>query len=184
MSKITKSHNDPEAVAIAAITKAIADIPDERKLAVLKFVHDRLGGRITTESQKLDSILALESEGKESDIKTFLKNKKPVTPYQQVAVLAYFLKKNRSTESVNKKLIEDANKEALGRSIDDITGVLNDAKNKYQFFVSGSGGKKLLSAHGEDVVNALPEQAKVAQLMKEFGKKKRRRKQAPKRTKK
>lgn len=165
MSKITKSQKDPEAEAITAITVALDNLSKERKLAVLKYVYERFTGPGVNLTSFLAGDQRLPSGGKD-DIKTFLKNKNPNTPYQQVAILARYLKQNRNIAEVNKKIIEEANLEALGRTIDDITGVLNDAKNKYHFFGSSADGKKVLLSHGEDVVDALPDQKKVAELIK------------------
>jgi hypothetical protein len=170
MSKNFKSQKDPEAEAITAITVALDNIPEGRKLAVLKYVYERFAG--SGDSPVSDSIAGGQrapSLGK-NDIKTFLKGKNPQTPYQQVAVLAYYLKENRNITEVNKKIIEEANLEALGRTIDDVTGVLNDAKNKYHFFGSSAGGKKFLLVHGEDIVNALPDQKIVAELIRSSNK--------------
>lgn len=177
MSKIDKQRNDPEAEVIAIIIAAIAKISRERKLALLKYIYERFS---SPESNSLDSEHGREEKliGVEEDIKAFLKRKNPITPYQQVAVLAYHLKINSGVDEINKKIIDEANRKALGRTIDNVTWVLNDAKNKYHFFGSGTGGNKILLAYGEDVVNALPDQKEVAELIK--SRKKRRNKKRKK----
>ncbi|MBP7006092.1 hypothetical protein KBB27_03150 [Patescibacteria group bacterium] len=166
MKRKTLENRDVEAEAIAAITSVLKDVPDERKTAVLSFVSQRFGGN------DLGSAPASHGGGGEivaspaDNIKAFLKGKNPANKYQQTAVLAYYLKKNNSEEQFGKESIETANQQAGGRTIDDITGTLNDAKNKYGFFGAGAGGKKILLAYGEDVVEALPNQEKVKALMK------------------
>lgn len=164
-------NSDPEAVAIASITKALGSLEETRKVAVLTYILQRLGGSVSSNTLQAEEVNR--SADTEGNIKSFLKAKNPQNPYQQVAVLAYFLKKRRDEESVNKKLIEAANDEAGGRTIDNITSVLNDAKKQYQYFGSGPGGKKKLLVFGEDVVDALPNQEKVKELASKQPKKRR-----------
>ncbi len=173
------TNHDPEVVAIGSIMKALDLLEDTRKRAVLDFVSHRIGGVVVplqASEQKNDQV----SISGDEDIKTFLKTKDTQNKYQQVAVLAYYLIKKKGQEAVNKEMIEAANKEAGGRTIDDITGTLNDAKTKYEFFGTGSGGKKILLAYGEDVVEALPNQEKVKELAKKKPSRKRRSKPATK----
>ncbi len=152
----------------------MASLSDERKLAVLSYSIERFGGSPTKENHNGDKGFQ-PNDQRDTDIKSFLKKKDPKNKYQQVAVLAYFLKKNSGTDEVNKEIIESANTQAGGRTIDDITATLNDAKLKYGFFGAGSGGKKILLAYGEDIVEALPDKEKVKELMKKnSGKSKRR----------
>lgn len=170
-------NNDPEAVAIGAIMKALESLEKSRKSAVLNFVIQRMDNVVDMTQHRIPSIT---TDVLNNDIKIFLKSKDPRNKYQQVAVLAYFLIKKRGEEGINKDMIEIANKEALGRTIDDISSTLNDAKNKYGFFGAGSGGKKILLAYGEDVVDALPDQEKVKKLAKKGKIKKRRAKKVSK----
>lgn len=166
MKKKTSGNRDVEAGAIATITNALADVPDERKTAVLSFVSQRFGGKDLGGISPANAGEGEMAAPHADDIKGFLKSKNPGNKYQQTAVLAYYLKKNSSEEQFGKESIETANQQAGGRTIDDITGTLNDAKSKYGFFGSGTGGKKILLAHGEDIVEALPDQEKVKALMK------------------
>ncbi len=168
-----KLSDDPEAVAIAIIMKSLASFEEARKSAILNFVIQRVGIEIIAPKSEVsggDSGPGVIDQ----EIKTFLKSKDPKSKYQQVAVLAYYLIKKKGQDGINKDMIEAANKEALGRTIDDISGTLNDAKTKYGFFGTGSGGKKILLAYGEDIVEALPDQEKVKSLTKKGNTKKRR----------
>jgi len=176
MKRDTKTH-DPEAQAIAAISAALKDVPDERRLAVLSFVSERLGGKALAGGQTQGGAGGADdghAHTPAGNIKAFLKAKDPGNKYQQTAVLAYYLKKHGGEDQIGKESIESANKEAGGRTIDDITGTLNDAKSKYGYFGAGAGGKKILLAFGEDVVEALPDQEKVKVLRRaNLGKSKR-----------
>ena len=172
-------NHDPEAVAIGTIMKALESLKDARKDAVLNFVMQRVGVIVDTNKSKIPSVT---TSVLNDDIKIFLKSKDPQNKYQQVAVLAYYLIKKRGESGVNKDMIEIANKDALGRTIDDISSTLNDAKNKYGFFGTGSGGKKILLAYGEDIVDALPDQEKVKKLAKKGKIKKRRAKKVSKKS--
>ena len=102
-----------------------------------------------------------------SDSKNFMNIKKPKNNYQRLACLAYFLQENKGINEFNSKILGEANTEARQTVIPDISVYLTDATAKYRFFTPTKKGKKLLTAIGEAVVKALPDQDKVKQLLKE-----------------
>lgn len=148
--KMNRGTQDLEAIAIDKIVEALNGVDEQRKLSVLRFVYERFSnggvdpqGLAELEKKNLlTNVQVPSSPADNKDIKIFLKQKDPQNPYQQVAVLAYYLKENKSIDEVNKKIMEDANKEARGRIIDDMTGVLNDAKSKYNFLGQDHPAKK------------------------------------------
>lgn len=169
----TNLSRDLETIAIDKIIDALDSLAIDRKVAILKYIYERIGGneRLSV-LQSPGGINPLSVAGEQNfsdndvDIKTFLRSKNPENKYQQLAVLAFYLRKYQDIQVVDKKIIEEANRRALGRTIDNISLALNDAKQKYNFFGTYSGGKKNLLAYGEDIVNALPDQQKVKELMK------------------
>jgi hypothetical protein len=177
MPKKSKEPIDPEAKAISQIILALDNIAPERKMFILDFVRRRIVTDFNLPaSGDIPEEISSTNVGDVKNVKAFLKLKAPTNDYQKSAVLAYYLRRHEQIDEVNAKDIFEANKEALGRLIDNIPSVLNDAKRKYGYFTDGTGGKKRLSAFGEDIVEALPNQERVKELSKKSRKRKRRRK--------
>jgi hypothetical protein len=178
-NNLTNEIHDEEAKVIAVVITALGCLEDNRKIEVLEFIIRRISGT-NLPQREISPRNSIGSQAVDLSIKDFLKQKNTENKYQQVAVLAYFLKKNKGEDFVNKEIIEAANLEAGGKTIDDITGTLNDAKSKYGFFGLANGGKKTLLAYGEDVVEALPDREKVKELRKKNHSRKRRAKKITK----
>lgn len=95
----------------------------------------------------------------------FFRLKKPDTDLQRVACLAYYLTKYRNTPVFKVADLSKLQTETrtpkfnLGRAADKAT---RNAK----FLTSVSGHSKQITTHGEDVVEALPDQEAVKEVMK------------------
>lgn len=102
------------------------------------------------------------------DPKTFLKEKKPVSEVQRVAVLAYYLDRYKDTKEFKTPDLVALNQDAGGLRIGNPARAVDNATRRSNYLVSVKGGRKKISAHGEDVVEALPDQAKVAEVEATF----------------
>ena len=155
-----KKRQDLELQAIGTILEVLENVPEDRRKAVLDYVS----GKLSISSIEGESIG--KNKGKGESIKEFLEKKSPKGNYQKFAVLAYYLCRYKKVEEVNSKILVDANKDAKGIRVDKPKQVLSDAKRKYAFFTDGGGGKQILSSVGEKLVMALPDQEKVAEIVK------------------
>jgi hypothetical protein len=93
----------------------------------------------------------------------FIREKQPVKDEQRVACLAAYLRHARGVTAFKAAEISHLNTEAGGPHMD-FTVLLNNAVRQSGYLSRVGGGKKQLSAYGEDVVNALPNQEAVRQL--------------------
>lgn len=102
------------------------------------------------------------------DAKAFLKEKRPVNEVQRVAVLAYYLDRYSATKEFKTPALVALNQEAGGLKIGNPTRAVDNATRRSNYLVAIKGGKKKISSHGEDVVDALPDQPKVAEIETAF----------------
>jgi hypothetical protein len=102
------------------------------------------------------------------DPKAFLKGKRPVNEVQRVAVLAYYLDRYKETKEFKTPDLVALNQDAGGLRIGNPARAVDNATRRSNYLVPVRGGKKKISAHGEDVVEALPDQAKVAEVEAAF----------------
>jgi hypothetical protein len=98
------------------------------------------------------------------DAASFLRDKKPATDQQRVAVLAYYLTHHKNTPAFKKADIEAMNTEARGGgfNFDDALG--NASKSSTNYLSAIGGGKKQLTAFGDQIVEALPAQEAVREV--------------------
>jgi hypothetical protein len=79
-------------------------------------------------------------------------------------VLAYYLDRYKNTSEFKTPALVALNQEAGGVKIGNPARAVDNATRRSHYLVSVKGGNKKISAHGEDVVEALPDQAKVAEI--------------------
>jgi hypothetical protein len=105
------------------------------------------------------------TKGTFATAKEFIKAKSPKGEKQLVACLAWWLEHQMSTSTFKAADIAKVNRdEAKGQSFNAPRALGDAARTKFGYLASVGGGKKQLSAFGEDVVNALPDQATVSAL--------------------
>ena len=102
-----------------------------------------------------------EGGGGDPGAKEFLKAKNPQSDVQRVACLAYYLSHYRGQASFKTKDLTALNVEAAGANIGNPSQAVNNAAKQSHYLTPAGGGKKQISAFGEDVVEALPDQAAV-----------------------
>lgn len=93
--------------------------------------------------------------------KEFLRSKRPITDEQRIVVLAYYLTHYGDQEQFKTKDLEQANIDAGGTRIKNPKVSVDNATRRAEFLTPVSGGKKKITAHGEEVVDALPDQEAV-----------------------
>ncbi|MBI3566500.1 MAG: hypothetical protein HY079_15000 [Elusimicrobia bacterium] len=103
----------------------------------------------------------------------FVAAKTPMTEQERLTCLAYYLYKYRKVEKFTSKEIKDLNSEAAQPKFNNTSYTARDATDS-GYLAAVGGGKKMLSALGERVVDAMPDRQLVADVMKKYGKKSRR----------
>ena len=109
----------------------------------------------------------------------FIALKNPMTEQERITCLAYYLYKFRKVEKFSSKELRDVNSLAAQPRFNNISYTARDAATT-GYLASVGGGKKMLSALGERIVDAMPDRGKVADVLKKFGKKSRRKPMARK----
>ena len=98
------------------------------------------------------------------DPKSFIKLKNPQSETQRVTCLAYFLSNFRNTPAFKAKEIIALNTESRGPAFNVPRAVNNAANAKHKYLSSVGQGQKQITAHGEEVVEALPDLEKLKEV--------------------
>lgn len=104
----------------------------------------------------------------------FIATKNPMTEQERITCLAYYLYKFRKIERFSAKELKDLNAAAAQPMFNNISYTARDAATT-GYLASVGGGKKMLAMLGERVVDAMPNREKVAEVLKKYGKKNRKR---------
>lgn len=96
--------------------------------------------------------------------KDFLRAKAPKLDVDRVACLAFYLTHGRQTASYAARELTAINTEAAGPKIN-MSRAADNAAKQSGYLTSAGKGKKQITAHGEDVVNALPDYDKVKAIL-------------------
>ncbi len=112
--------------------------------------------------------------------KQFLTGKKPKTDVEKIACLAYYLRHYRSVAHFKTGELIALNTEAQQLDFSNASVASNNAMRSGLLGKAGKGSKQI-TAKGEAVVDALPDQDKVKEVMKHGAKRKRRRNRKNKR---
>jgi hypothetical protein len=99
--------------------------------------------------------------GSNAHARSFLRTRAPKNTVQQVACLAFYLTHFRNTPHFKTKDISIMNTDAGGPRIGNPSQAVENAAKQSGYLSPAGSGKKQLSALGEDVVNALPNQDNV-----------------------
>ena len=93
--------------------------------------------------------------------KAFFVERRPVTDVERVTCLAYYLTHFKNTPQFKTKELSELNKEAAQPKFSNTAVAVRNATNQNQFLSQAGGGKKQITARGEAMVEALPDQEKV-----------------------
>ncbi len=94
------------------------------------------------------------------DPRAFIRLKKPTTDVQRVACLGYYLVQTTGQQGFTSKAISTAHTDSGGSNVN-ITRALDNATRAAKYLSNRGPREKQLTTLGEDVVNALPDQAAV-----------------------
>jgi hypothetical protein len=100
-------------------------------------------------------------------IKQFIAQKRPANMYQRVACLAYFLTHHQETPHFKTRDLTKANTDAAQPKLTNPSVAVMHATGTYHLLSAAGSGQKQISALGEAVVEALPDQEKVKALQAE-----------------
>ncbi len=95
--------------------------------------------------------------------RAFIRFKKPTTDVQRVACLGYYLAQTTGQQGFTSKAISTAHTDSGGSSIN-MPRALDNATRGAKYLSNRGPHEKQLTTLGEDVVNALPDQAAVKSI--------------------
>lgn len=98
-------------------------------------------------------------------VKEFLKQKAPTTDLERLVCLAYYLTHAMNTPSFSTKEITKLNTDAHGMDFSNAAATAMNAVNQSKYLSSASGGRKRITTRGEAVVEAMPDRAKVKEVL-------------------
>jgi hypothetical protein len=96
--------------------------------------------------------------------KDFLRQKNPRTDVQRIACLAYFLTYHRAQPHFKTRDLTAINVEAAGPRLSNPSFAVSNATKQSHYLAAAGGGSKQITALGEEVVNALPDQSAVTAI--------------------
>ncbi len=167
-----------ELEALQSIDRLLSDLSQDE----ITRIFDWISSKYKTNNLKLGNIVPTDyaiSKGHLADnlltqsVKEFIALKKPENYYERIACLAYYLEKNKGTESFKTADITKINQEARLDKLPNPALYVSDATVSYGYLSSIGGGKKALSIRGEALVNALPDRDRVIEVLNEHTFKKR-----------
>ena len=94
------------------------------------------------------------------DSRAFIRIKKPVTDVQRVACIGYYLVQTSGQQGFTSKALATAHTDSGGSKIN-MPRALDNATRRAKYLSNRGPREKQLTTLGEDVVNALPDQATV-----------------------
>ena len=186
---VAKKTLAPEIEALNDVLTALERLADADKSWVLQTASARLGGGITpsgavpTAGGPAGAPLGRGRGASGIAPKDFMRQKNPGNDVQRAACLAYYLTHHRSTPHFKSRDLSNLNTEAAGPRVN-MSRAVNNATNQSRYLASAGGGKKQITSHGEDVVEALPGAgAAQAAESRQAKTKKARRKKSPRKKK-
>jgi hypothetical protein len=161
---------DQEVDAVKAVLKVLDGLSVQGKEWVLRTVSDRLSLQVPPGPGSQAAGGGAPPPGGRAATKTgtakqFLAAKRPETDVERVACLAYYLTHSINTPHFKTRDITSLNTEAAGSRFSNAAATVRNATNQSGFLAAAGGGKKQITPHGEDVVNALPDREKVQALL-------------------
>jgi hypothetical protein len=98
--------------------------------------------------------------------KVFMASKKPKTDVERITCLAYYLTHNNQHPKFKTQDLTKLNTDSAQLPFSNATVAVSNASRSGFISPAGAGAKQITS-RGEDLVNALPDRAKAAEMLKE-----------------
>lgn len=186
-----KSGFSDEIEALGVVLDALSSLDDEKRAFVYKMAGERLGIVFSTQRESGQSGSDASGGGGDTDDdgnivndnitpKDFMRKKNAKTDVERIACLAFYLTHHRGTGAFKTKEVTDLNTEAALPKLSNASQSMKNATNQNNYLASAGKGNKQITALGEDVVNALPDHEKVAEVLANSRKPKRRKKRVAK----
>ena len=99
------------------------------------------------------------------NVKEFLKQKAPTTDLERFICLAYYLTHMMDTASFTTREIKKLNTDAHGTDFSNAAATATNAVKQSKYLSTAGGGKKRITTRGEAVVDAMPDRAKVKEVL-------------------
>ncbi len=99
------------------------------------------------------------------NVKDFLKHKAPTTDLERFICLAYYLTHGQDTPNFTTREITKLNTDAHGEDFSNAAATAMNAVKQSKYLSSAGGGKKRITTRGESLVDALPDRAKVKEVL-------------------
>lgn len=168
----TKNTFADELKALGVVLDALQPLPAEQREFVLTTVMSRLGvGNSQTKNFEQGglgpTILRRATVDGEMTPKEFVKAKKPTSETQRMACLAFYLTHFRNQPHFKTRDLTNLNTNAACPKLSNPARTVDNATKQNGFFAPAGKGNKQIAPHGEDVVNALPDQDAVKALRQE-----------------
>ena len=169
-----KSSFSAELEALSVVLDALAQLEKEQQEFVYQTVGERLGltARARQSASKRGSTGGSGGENDEAadsdaDVtpKEFLRTRNPKTDAERVTCLAYYLTHHRGESRFKTKELTVLNTEAAQPRLTNISQTAKNATNQNKYLAQAGGGQKMITALGEDVVNALPDRDAVQTVL-------------------
>jgi hypothetical protein len=168
---------DAELNAVKTIYEALFPLDTSGRAFVLTTVSSRLqvsptssreiSGNTHHETPTSAITLAkpqIPQSGTEITSKEFLKQKAPITDVQRIACLAYYLTRHRNQPQFKTKDLTKLNSEAKQPQMSNPSMTVMNATRQNEFLAPLPGGFRQITAFGEEIVDALPDQDAVKKL--------------------
>jgi hypothetical protein len=170
----------PELEALNDVLMALSSLgTNEDKQWVLETAASRVGVVLTrsilTLGNTSDRFPAISADSP----KEFMRSKAPKNDVQRAACLAYFLAHSRKTAQFKAADVATLNTEAAGPKTN-MSRAVNNATIQNRYLAPAGKGTKQITALGEDVVNALPDQVAVKAAEQAEGRKPKKKKKKAK----
>ena len=164
-----KNNISREIEALGAILAAVEGIEQDKQTWIFSSAMARLGLKnepSTPSARAHDGQVsaAVLDPTKAPTPKEFMKLKNPRTDVQRALCLGHYLSQHRGKPHFKTKDLKELNTEAAGVQFSNLSVAVSNATSQSKYFVPAGSGSKQVTSRGEEVVNALPDQAAVKAL--------------------
>jgi hypothetical protein len=147
--------------ALAAVLHALDVLEESEQLWVIESATRRLGlvNEVPAKRRVFggeDRTVDADADKSEVSPKDFMKSKRPVSDVHRIACLAYYLHHHRGQHQFKTADLTALNTEAAGVRIGNPSQAVANATKQSLYLAAAGGGKKQITALGEEVVAALP----------------------------
>jgi len=154
-----------EVSVMQTVDEAFRDLEPDARQRIIDWVSAKY--EITTKA-RVSQVATTEELGPTrstpKNIKNFMSEKRPQNSYQRVACLVYYLEKFDGVSEVGSAEIVKANADARLSRMTNPSLFIQHATHTYGYLTSLGKRKFAISARGEAVVEALPDEAKVEEV--------------------